>query len=103
MKFRTAFSIFLFGASTAILGALLPGHSKADAPQTAPQAVPQAAPQAAQEVQPYEFAHVPVAFHDVDVKVYKMVHEGCEIYIATNSAVAYQAASLAIATGRGCK
>jgi hypothetical protein len=59
--------------------------------------------QAQQEVEPYEFAHIPVPFHTVDVKVYKMVHQGCEIYVTTNSAMGHEAASIAIATGRGCK
>ena len=56
-----------------------------------------------QDVAPYEFAHIPVQFHAVDVKVYKVVHQGCEIYVATNSAMGHEAASIAIATGRGCK
>jgi hypothetical protein len=56
-----------------------------------------------QDVAPYEFAHIPVEFHAVDVKVYKMVHQGCEIFVTTNSAMGHEAASIAIATGRGCK
>ena len=56
-----------------------------------------------QEVAPYEFAHIPVEFHTIDVKVYKVVHQGCEIFVATNSAMGHEAASVAIATGRGCK
>jgi hypothetical protein len=59
--------------------------------------------QSAQEVAPYEFAHIPVEFHAVDVKVYKVVHQGCEIFVATNGAMGHEAASIAIATGRGCK
>lgn len=63
----------------------------------------QAQAQTQQDVKPYEFAAIPVPFHTVDVKVYKMVHQGCEIYITTNSAMGHEAASIAIATGRGCK
>jgi hypothetical protein len=46
----------------------------------------------------YEFAHT-----DGDVHVYKMVYQGCELYIARGHAIALERSdSIAIALGRGC-
>lgn len=75
-------AVLLFG------GSLLIRNTKADG---------------AQDIPPYEFAHIPVEFHAVDVKVYKVVHQGCELFVATNGAMGHEAASIAITTGRGCK
>ena len=37
------------------------------------------------------------------VEVYKMVHEGCELYIAQTKVSVNGASTVAITTGRGCK
>ena len=52
-----------------------------------------------QEVAPYEFAELPDANN---VKVYKLVHQGCEIFVVYHKEWKY-ADTVGIATGRGCK
>lgn len=47
------------------------------------------------EIQPYAFADV-----EENVRVYKVVHEGCELYIVVNN---NGHDSVGITTGRGCK
>lgn len=51
--------------------------------------------QAPSEVKPYAFADIPGG------EVYKLVHEGCELYIVLDSA--YNNPSVSITTGHGCK
>jgi hypothetical protein len=52
------------------------------------------------EVKPYLVGETPGA-----TKIYKLVHQGCEIFIAENFPIQFQptAVSVSITTGRGCK
>jgi cbb3-type cytochrome oxidase cytochrome c subunit len=64
-----------------------------------------AAAQETEEVKPYVFAELPHG------RIYKAVHEGCEIFIVESdiaipggqSAQRYGTTAYSIATGRGCK
>lgn len=50
------------------------------------------------EVAPYEFATL-----EGDVHVYKMVHHGCEVFIARGHALSYERSdTVSIALGSGC-
>lgn len=53
------------------------------------------------EVAPYQFATIPVEMFSKDVKVYKVVHQGCELFVSVTTGVRDNHSS--IATGRGCK
>ena len=56
--------------------------------------------QEVKEVKPYAFAELPNGTH-----VYKLVHEGCELYVAQNYVGQINHADsvgIAITTGRGC-
>jgi hypothetical protein len=60
--------------------------------------------QSPQEIKPYQVGEVGVPFHMQPVTIYKLVHQGCEVFIAVNGTISgKEAASVAIATGRGCK
>jgi hypothetical protein len=53
-----------------------------------------------QEVKPYTFAELPHG------RIYKTVHEGCELYVVENDFYTYGARDqhqYAITSGRGCK
>jgi hypothetical protein len=50
------------------------------------------------DVPPYKFAETPEG-----VKLYKTVHQGCEIFLAVGTQGYYGQQSPAIALGRGCK
>ena len=51
-----------------------------------------------QEIEPYQFA----SFQGGSVKIFKAVHEGCELYITTGTVYSGNP-TVAITTGRGCK
>jgi hypothetical protein len=55
-----------------------------------------------QEVKPYQVGEFEVPMQMTAGKIYKTVHEGCELYIATASAYGKDP-SVSITTGRGCK
>lgn len=60
-------------------------------------------PPAPQEIAPYQFAEIKSNAILVagSIKIYKVVHQGCEIFIATPAS--YREGNVAIATGRGCR
>lgn len=50
------------------------------------------------EIAPYKFAELP---HGSEV--YKIVHQGCELFVVENYTMSHGAVTAAITTGRGCK
>lgn len=58
--------------------------------------------QSPQDIKPYQFGSFEVPYNILPGRLYKAVHQGCEIYIATVADTKY-GPSVSIATGRGCK
>lgn len=53
------------------------------------------------EIKPYEFSFI--ENNGNRIHVYKMVHEGCEIFVASGDPYNGSPPSVAITTGRSCK